>query len=50
MKTKASIESEELIREIARYLEAVDAYRAEHCEPKWLVEAAPGGPVQKGVQ
>jgi hypothetical protein len=28
-----------LIREIARYLAAVDAFRAEHCEPTWLPES-----------
>jgi hypothetical protein len=27
-----------LIREIARYLVAIDAFRAEHCEPTWLPE------------
>lgn len=32
--------SEALIREIARYLAAVDLFRAERCEPTWLREAA----------
>jgi hypothetical protein len=32
--------SEALIREIARYLAVVDAFRAEQCEPKWLPELA----------
>jgi hypothetical protein len=34
------IDSEELIKEIARYLVAVDAFRAECCEPTWLPELA----------
>ena len=33
--------TEALIREIERYLAAVDAFRAEHCEPRWLPEPAP---------
>jgi hypothetical protein len=28
-----------LIREITRYLAAVDVFRAELCEPTWLAEA-----------
>jgi hypothetical protein len=39
---------ETLIDEIARYLAAVDVFRAERCEPKWLPEptssSAPGTP------
>jgi hypothetical protein len=35
--------SEALIREIARYLAAVDVFRAERCEPKWLPERSSGG-------
>jgi hypothetical protein len=35
--------SEALTREIARYLAAVDLFRAEHCEPRWLPELAPSG-------
>jgi hypothetical protein len=34
---------EELIREIERYLAAVEAYRAEGCEPRWRVERDGGG-------
>ena len=30
-----------LIDEIARYLVAVDLFRAEHCEPTWRSELAP---------
>jgi hypothetical protein len=30
--------SEALSREIARYLAAVDLFRAEHCEPQWVPE------------
>jgi hypothetical protein len=32
---------EALIQEIARYLAAVDLFRAEHCEPTWRVESTP---------
>jgi hypothetical protein len=32
-----------LIREITRYLGAVDVFRAERCEPTWLPELAPAG-------
>ena len=35
----ARADAEALIREIARYLAAVDAFRAESCEPTWLPEA-----------
>lgn len=31
---------EALTREIARYLAAVDLFRSEHCEPKWLPESS----------
>jgi len=30
--------AEALVREIARYLAAVDLFRAERCEPEWLPE------------
>lgn len=30
-----------LILEVHRYLVAVDTFRAERCEPKWLPELAP---------
>jgi hypothetical protein len=33
--------TEALIDEIARYLAAVDVFRAEACEPTWLPEPAP---------
>jgi hypothetical protein len=32
--------SEALIREISRYLAAVEVFRAERCEPTWLPELA----------
>jgi hypothetical protein len=35
------IDTDELIIEIARYLAAVDLFRAERCEPTWLPESAP---------
>jgi hypothetical protein len=35
---KPSIDLEALIREIAAYLAAVDAFRAAACEPTWLPE------------
>ena len=32
------IDSDALIREVMRYLAAVDAFRAEKCEPMWRAE------------
>jgi len=32
--------TEDLLDEIARYLAAVDVFRAEACEPTWLPEPA----------
>lgn len=40
MNEQPHISSEALIREIARYLSAVDVFRAERCEPMWLPELA----------
>ena len=34
------IDRKELFLEIARYLAAVDLYRAENCEPTWRPESA----------
>lgn len=42
--------TEALIREIARYLAAVDLFRGEHCEPTWLPESAPCRTVQEYMQ
>jgi hypothetical protein len=36
-------QSEALIREIARYLAAVDLFRAERCEPTWLPKLLANG-------
>ena len=38
---------EALIHEIARYLAAVDVFRAERCEPKWLREPTSHGAAAK---
>jgi hypothetical protein len=38
MKEQTPIDSKELIREIVRYLSAVDVFRAAGCEPKWRPE------------
>ena len=38
MNGQVTIDWEALIREIARYLETVDVFRAEQCEPTWLPE------------
>jgi hypothetical protein len=38
MNQKPHIDLEALFREIARYLAAVDAFRAAACEPTWLPE------------
>lgn len=43
MNEQTHIDSGALMREIARYLAAVDAFRAELCEPTWLPELAPAG-------
>jgi hypothetical protein len=41
MTAQAHIDSEALIREITRYLAAVDAFRSEQCEPSWRPELVP---------
>ena len=41
MNEQIHIDRKELFLEIARYLAAVDLYRAEHCEPTWLPESTP---------
>jgi len=41
MNTQTPIEFEAFVREITRYLAAVDLFRAESCEPTWLPESAP---------
>ena len=38
MNEQTHIDPDELFGEIARYLAAVDLYRAEHCEPTWRPE------------
>ena len=38
MNEQSRIDVEALMDEIARYLAAIDAYRAERCEPTWLPE------------
>jgi hypothetical protein len=40
MNAALDIDSQALMREIARYLAAVDAFRAELREPTWLPERA----------
>jgi hypothetical protein len=34
----AKTQTQALITEILRYLAAVDAFRAQDCEPRWLAE------------
>jgi hypothetical protein len=41
MNGKLQIDAQSLIREVARYLAAVDAFRDELCEPTWLAELTP---------
>ncbi len=41
MKELIHIDRKELFLEIARYLAAVDLYRAEKCEPKWRPKSRP---------
>jgi hypothetical protein len=48
VREQAHIDPEALMREIARYLAAVDAFRDELCEPTWLAELAPGGAARAG--
>jgi hypothetical protein len=43
MNRKLDIDVHALMREVARYLAAVDVFRAERCEPTWLPELAPSG-------
>lgn len=50
MSEKLQIDSGALMREIAGYLAAVDAFRAESCEPTWHPEPASGGPVARGIE
>lgn len=38
MDEQRHIDPDALIREITRYLAAVDAFRTENCEPMWLLE------------
>ena len=38
MNEQGHIDSEAMIREVTRYLAAVDAFRTESCEPMWLPE------------
>jgi len=44
------IDSKALIREIGRYLAAVDLFRSEHCEPTWLPESSSCGTIQEYKQ
>ena len=46
MQTQAHIDAEALICEVMRYLAAVDAFRAERCEPIWRPEPVPGAAVR----
>jgi hypothetical protein len=41
MDGQLDIDYQALIREIRRYLAAVDSFRAEQCEPTWLPELSP---------
>jgi hypothetical protein len=41
MNEQRHIDTNEFFLEITRYLAAVDLYRAERCEPRWLPESAP---------
>jgi hypothetical protein len=43
MNRKLDIDAQALMREVARYLAAVDVFRQERCEPTWLPELAPSG-------
>ena len=43
MNRKLDIDVHALMREVARYLVAVDVFRAERCEPTWLPELAASG-------
>lgn len=38
MNEPTHIDAGALIHEVVRYLAAVDTFRAEHCEPRWLPE------------
>jgi hypothetical protein len=43
MNEQLQTEVKTLIREIARYLSAVEAFRAAGCEPSWRPEPTSGG-------
>jgi hypothetical protein len=43
MNRSLDIDPEVLMREVMRYLAAIDVFRAELCEPTWLAELAPSG-------
>ena len=42
--------SKALMREVARYLAAIEVFRAERCETTWLPESAPRPPVDEHVR
>jgi hypothetical protein len=44
---RTSIDPETLAEEIARYLDAIDAFRAAGCEPSWHLEVPPLMPATK---
>jgi hypothetical protein len=48
MNGKLHIDSPALMREIARYLAVIDAFRDELCEPTWHAELAPSGTAEAG--
>jgi hypothetical protein len=48
MNGKLHNDSQALVREISRYLAAVDTFRAELCEPTWLPEPARGADAGAG--
>jgi hypothetical protein len=45
MQVQSHIDAEALICEVMRYLAAVDAFRAERCEPMWRPEPVPSAVV-----
>jgi hypothetical protein len=41
--TKRTTDREQLVREIERYLAAIESFRREGCEPRWRAEYGHGG-------
>jgi hypothetical protein len=50
MERREPIDAETLFDEVVRYLAAVDAFRAERCEPMWRPERVPSEAFESNPQ